>query len=201
MICEGETLTKWLCNREEEAFSHVSATSVLWLWEKKRKTDRDRKSESPGIKKKKIPAFKTPQGRVCQSCGELFYKCEKKEEKKEKEYWHLPCEGDCECVYVRLNTSEYREKLHDDGQHPSRHGKRNACQLLRCFNIHTHSFPQALDLKADASECVLPTTATSAFINSAVCVTLYGWSNLGLQRFSGNKMWKFNFFLFFLLTV
>lgn len=78
------------------------------------------------------------------------------------------------CVYVRLNTSEYREKLHDDGQHPSGHGKRNACQLLRCFNIHTHSFPQALDLKADASECVLPTTATSAFINSAVCVTLYG---------------------------
>lgn len=103
-----------------------------------------------------------------------FLQVREKGRKKEKEYWHLPCEGDCECVYVRLNTSEYREKLHDDGQHPSGHGKRNACQLLRCFNIHTHSFPQALDLKADASECVLPTTATSAFINSAVCVTLYG---------------------------
>lgn len=99
---------------------------------------------------------------------------EKGRKKKRRNIGICPARESCECVYVRLNTSEYREKLHDDGQHPSGHGKRNACQLLRCFNIHTHSFPQALDLKADASECVLPTTATSAFINSAVCVTLYG---------------------------
>lgn len=63
---------------------------------KKRKTDRDRKSESPGIKK-----IFPPQGRVCQSCGELFYKCEKKEEKKRRNIGICPAReivSVCMCV-------------------------------------------------------------------------------------------------------
>lgn len=102
MICEGEKLTKWLCNREEEAFSHVSATSVLWLWEKKeRQTEIERASRR---EKKLFPAFKTPQGRVCQSCGELFYKCEKKEEKKRRNIGICPARESCECVCMCVWT-------------------------------------------------------------------------------------------------